>query len=226
MTLDTPRIRGLCFDIDGTLSDSDEQVVAKLAHFLKPLRFLFKGKNESKAARRIIMAVETPGNWFVSLPDRLGIDNVLAPMTDFIVRHLLTPGPSPHLIIPGVIEMLEALAPRFPMSIVSARDQRSAVRFLDAFDLQRFFPVIATARTCAHTKPFPDPVLWAAAQMGLPPESCLMIGDTVVDIRAGRAAGAQTVGVKCGFGMPEELLRAGADLILDSTADLANVLGT
>jgi phosphoglycolate phosphatase-like HAD superfamily hydrolase len=224
MSLDTQRIRGLCFDIDGTLSDSDDQAVAKLSRLLKPLRFLLKGKDEAKAARRIIMAVETPGNWLVSLPDRMGIDDELAPMMDFFVRHLLTPGRSPHLIIPGMLETLESLASRFPMSIVSARDQRSALRFLDTFSLQRFFPVIATAYTCTHTKPYPDPVLWAASQMGIPTQNCLMIGDTVPDIRSGRAAGAQTVGVLCGFGTSSELQQAGADLILDSTAELANVL--
>jgi len=225
MSLNTQRIHGLCFDIDGTLSDTDNQIVYKLAHLLKPFRFLLKGKDEAKTARRVIMAAEMPGNWLISLPDRLGIDDELAPVMDFIVRHMLTPGPTPHLIIPGVIEMLETLHSRFPMSIVSARGQSSSLRFLDAFCLQRFFPVVATAQTCAHTKPYPDPVLWAAAQMGLPAESCLMVGDTVVDIRAGRAAGVQTVGVLCGFGTSEELLRAGADLILDSTTDLANVLG-
>ena len=36
--------------------------------------------------------------------------------------------------------------------------------------------------------------------MGVAPRDCLMIGDTTIDIRTGRAAGAQTVGVLCGFG--------------------------
>jgi len=51
-----------------------------------------------------------------------------------------------------------------------------------------------------------------------------MVGDTTVDIRAGVAAGAQTVGVLCGFGERGELERAGADLILESTTELADVL--
>ena len=67
-------------------------------------------------------------------------------------------------------------------------------------------------------------MVWAARQMGLEPQECVMIGDTTVDIRAGKAAGAQTVGVLCGFGDEKELRRAGADLILPSTADLAQVL--
>jgi phosphoglycolate phosphatase len=51
-----------------------------------------------------------------------------------------------------------------------------------------------------------------------------MIGDTTVDIRAGKSAGAQTVGVLCGFGEEAELKSWGADLVLESTAQLADVL--
>ena len=83
---------------------------------------------------------------------------------------------------------------------------------------------MATAQTCDHTKPYPDPILWAARQMNIPPENCLMIGDTTVDILAARAAGAQSVGVLCGFGEEDELRQAGADLILESTACLSSEL--
>jgi phosphoglycolate phosphatase-like HAD superfamily hydrolase len=67
-------------------------------------------------------------------------------------------------------------------------------------------------------------VLWAAAQMSVLPEACLMVGDTPVDIIAGHAAGAQTVGVLCGFGERSELERAGADLILEATPALVEAL--
>jgi phosphoglycolate phosphatase-like HAD superfamily hydrolase len=51
-----------------------------------------------------------------------------------------------------------------------------------------------------------------------------MVGDTTVDIRAGKAAGAQTIGVLCVFGARRELERAGAELIVSSTADLSEIL--
>jgi len=51
-----------------------------------------------------------------------------------------------------------------------------------------------------------------------------MVGDTTADIIAGKSAGLKTVGVLCGFGERTELERAGADLILNSTADLADLL--
>ena len=96
--------------------------------------------------------------------------------------------------------------------------------FLDQFNLVPYFKCIATDQTCQHTKPFPDPILWAAREMGVLPEACLMVGDTSVDIRAGKAAGAQTVGVLCGFGEEAELREHGADMIISMTAELVQVL--
>jgi phosphoglycolate phosphatase len=66
--------------------------------------------------------------------------------------------------------------------------------------------------------------LLAAYQMKVEPHECLMIGDTTVDMRAGKSAGAQTAGVLCGFGEEPELRKMGADLILKTTSELADVL--
>jgi len=126
--------------------------------------------------------------------------------------------------IPGVKEMVEALHADYPMAIVSTRGEGATLEFLESHALTGYFQVIVTGQTCARTKPHPMPVLWAAAQLGVLAESCLMIGDTKVDIRSGRAAGAQTAGVLCGFGTEDELVKAGAHLLLKSTADLAGYL--
>ena len=98
--------------------------------------------------------------------------------------------------------------------------------FLEQFNLHPFFDFIVTAHTCEYTKPYPHPIIWAARQMNVQPEECLMIGDTTVDIRAAKAAGAQSVGVLCGFGQENELNQSGADLILGSTSLLADILLT
>jgi phosphoglycolate phosphatase len=84
--------------------------------------------------------------------------------------------------------------------------------------------VIVTGQSAEHTKPYPDPILFAARKMNVKPEECLMIGDTTVDMRAGTSAGAQTVGVLCGFGEEPELVRFGADAILKNTSELADLL--
>ena len=88
----------------------------------------------------------------------------------------------------------------------------------------KYFKVVITSQTCPHTKPFAQPLLFAAERLGVAPENILMVGDTTVDIKTGKRAGSQTLGVLCGFGTEKELIREEADLILPSTADLKDLL--
>jgi HAD superfamily hydrolase (TIGR01549 family) len=215
MPLDLPRIKALCFDVDGTLSDTDDYYVQRFVRFFP--RFLFRDPDQ--AARRLVMWIESPGNALLGFADRVGMDDEMVAFIDRLNRHRKSPLKK-YLIVPGVEEMLARMQGRFPMSVVSARDEKSTMRFLTQFDLGKYFDPIVTGLSAPHTKPYPDPILLAARKMGVQPHQCLMIGDTTVDMRAGKAAGAQTVGVLCGFGEEEELRRLGADLILKSTADL------
>ena len=223
MSLDVNKIQALCFDVDGTLSDTDDQYVYKFEKLFRSLSFLFKDNDAHRAARRFVMWSETPGNMIFGLPDVLGLDDELASLTDWLTRK--KPPPLKHFIlIPGVKEMLTALHGHFPMAVVTARNEEGTMQFLEQYDLLPFFDVIVTALTAEHSKPYPDPVIYAAQAMNVPVENCLMIGDTTVDIRAGKTAGAQTVGVLCGFGEEKELRQRGADLILDTTSELTEVL--
>ena len=225
MPLDISRIQALCFDVDGTLRDTDDQMVLRISRRLKPLRFLFPRRDPEAFARWFVMAVETPGNFLFSLPDRVGLDDELAAVNDWLYQHGLRREKERELmIIAGIKEGLALLGYHFPMSVVTARGKRGTLAFIQQHDLGQHFKAIASAQTCARTKPFPDPVLWTAEQMGVAPENCLMVGDTTVDVRAGKAAGAQTVGVLSGFGTEKELLRTGADLILPSVAELPAAL--
>ncbi len=224
MPLDLSRIKALCFDVDGTLSDTDDQFVENLAGGLARVGFLFPERDPRPLARRVVMATERPGNALYGLVDKLGIDDEISALGDWCYRLGLGKSPQPFRLIPRVKEMLVALGKDYPMAVVSARGGKSTGRFLDQFQLSELFQCVATAQTCEHTKPYPDPILWAAEQMGVAPEDCLMIGDTTVDIKAARSAGAQSVGVLCGFGEKDELLEAGADLILEETSQLVGVL--
>jgi phosphoglycolate phosphatase-like HAD superfamily hydrolase len=196
----------------------------RLARWLRPFKRLFPNHDPFPTARRLIIASETPGALLLHIPDRLGVDEKLAALGEILFRLGIIKPEKVFYLIPGVVEMLQTLQPQYPMSIVSARGRQNTLAFLEAYNLTQFFTCVASAQTCKHTKPYPDPILWAAAQMELSPDSCLMIGDTAVDVRAGKAAGAQTVGVLCGFGDEKELLEAGADLILPGTTLLPQVL--
>ena len=218
MTLDIPCIKALCFDVDGTLSDTDDLYAQKIVDILP--RFLFP--NPMQTARRIVMWVESPGNALLGFADTIGIDDEMTALIDWINRHRKHTLKK-FLLAPGVDEMLTHIQGLYPMAIVSARDEKSTMRFLTQFDLTKYFDVIVTGLSAPHTKPYPDPLLLAAQKLGVKPQECLMIGDTTVDMRAGKAAGAQTVGVLCGFGEEDELRQLGADLILESTSDLTEL---
>jgi len=221
MPLDLRRIKALCFDVDGTLSDTDDLYKQKVLRFFP--KFLFRDPDH--AARRFVMWAEAPGNALLGLADTLGIDDEMVAVIDWMSRHRRQSSKS-FLLIEGVDSMLAQLKGKYPMSVVSARDEKGTLRFLDQFDLRKYFNVIVTGQSAEHTKPYPDPILFAAREMGVRPEECLMIGDTTVDMRAGKSAGAQTVGVLCGFGEEGELLRLGADVILKSTSELTGLLNT
>jgi N-acetyl-D-muramate 6-phosphate phosphatase len=224
MPLQVSRIRAICFDVDGTLSDTDDVMVAQLTELLKPFQRFFPGKDLTQVARSLVMEIEAPANFLYGIPDRVGLDDEIFAVKDWIVRQSKK-NTRPFRLVPGTREMLESLVKRYPLSVVSARDTRSTMEFLNQFNLVPYFKCIANDQTCEHTKPFPDPILWAAREMGVLPDACLMVGDTSVDIRAGKAAGAQTVGVLCGFGEEAELREHAADMILSLTADLVQVLG-
>jgi len=200
MSLDLSRIKALCFDVDGTLSDTDNLYIQKITRFFP--RFLFK--DPARVARRFIMRIEAPGNALLGLADTLGIDDEMIGIIHWLSRRRKYSSKK-FLLIPGVEEMLKQLQERYPMAVVSARDEDGTRAFLEQFDLVKYFDVIVTGLSAKHTKPYPDPILFAAQKMNVSPEACLMIGDTTVDIRAGKSAGAQTVGVLCGFGEEPEL---------------------
>ena len=219
MPLDISRINALCFDVDGTLSDTDNLYVQSVSKLFPRLLF----KDPDHAARRFVMWVEAPGNALLGLADTLHLDDEMVAVINWLSRHRKHANKK-FLLVPGVDEMLKQLYGRYPMAVVSARDEGGTMRFLEQYDLVQYFDVVVTGLSAVHTKPYPDPILLAAKKMNVSPENCLMIGDTTVDIRAGKAAGAQTLGVLCGFGEEPELRYFGADDIVEDTPKLLNIL--
>ncbi len=220
MPLEIEKIQALCFDVDGTLLDTDEHVVARLTRLLSPLL----GQKASRAARRITMTLDTPMNLVYTLLDWMHIDAPLMSLLEKFQGLTFSKVKPTHPLIPGTRQALTLLMEQYPLSVVTARGKQATDKFLDYHQLEAHFICVASGQTTVHTKPWPHPVLWAAEQMGIPPENCLMIGDTTVDIHAGRRAGAQTVGVLSGFGDEKELSRAGADLVVGDVLTLTELL--
>lgn len=222
--LSVERIQAVLFDLDGTLIETDNQMVARWARVLAPLARLAGRADATPLARRLVMGVEGPGNLALGLLDRLGLDTPLSRLAERLPRRV--PGTAVLAsAVPGVPEMLAAVRARYPIALVTTRGRKTARALLTAAGLGDIFASFATREDTFYMKPNPAPVRLAAGLLGVPPEHCLMVGDTTVDILAGKRAGAQTAGVLCGFGERAELERTGAGVILEDTAQLTALLG-
>ena len=235
MSRDLSRIRALCFDVDGTIADTDDHLVAQLAGLLDAIPGV-SGRRAERLGRQVVMGLETPVHGAYALLDRIGLD---VPLSRLRMRlkgmkqrqadpaHTRNPeaiDEVPHDMVAGVQEMLHKLAEHYPMVTISTGTAPRVDRFLRHFGVRELFTEVIGAQTTRRMKPHPEPLLYGAEKMGVAPEECLMIGDTTIDIRTGVAAGAQTVGVLCGFGTERELRAAGAGLVLRTTSDLLAVL--
>jgi phosphoglycolate phosphatase-like HAD superfamily hydrolase len=222
MPLDLERIQAICFDVDGTLSDTDNEWVDRFNRSFSWLNRIIKPAKIELCARWLVMGFESPMNSMFHLLDHLALDDNFA---RFYEKRIFSrkSSKSRFWLMNGAVELLEQFFPLYPLSIVSARDEVTTMHFVNTFELGKYFREVVTSQTCEHTKPFPHPILWAAERMQVAPENCLMIGDTTVDILAGKAAGAQTIGLLCGFGTEKELRKAGADLIVKELKDLAEL---
>ena len=123
----------------------------------------------------------------------------------------------------GSMEMLRDLDLQgFKLGVVTSRSREDASAFLAQQGLGDLIWVVITRDDVRRLKPHPMSVEKAAARLGLSPEQCVMVGDTNLDIRAARLAGASSVGVLCGFGTQRDL--RDADLVLASPSELTMVL--
>ena len=217
--LDKYKVEAVLFDLDGTLMDTDDQAVEALVRRLQRLRW----PHPQRAARRLVMACETPGNAMMTLLDVLGLDAPLNTFTDRLRRWRGLRTRADFHIITGVEEMLAELSGRYRLAVVTTRGLAESETFLDQYNLRGFFDALVTRESTWRLKPHPAPIRHAARLLGVPVERCVMVGDTTVDVRAARRAGAWAVAVLCGFGEREELERAGAHVILEHTAQFLSL---
>jgi phosphoglycolate phosphatase len=91
--------------------------------------------------------------------------------------------------------------------------------------LRDAFRIVVSGDTLAAKKPDPAPLLHAAAQLGVPPAACLVIGDSMHDVQAARGAGCAVVCVSYGYNHGSDIRDARPDAVIDSLADLPEVLG-
>lgn len=114
---------------------------------------------------------------------------------------------------------LEKWSARLPLGVVTSRPRKDAEEFLDRFDVHRFFTTVVT-REDAPMKPDPAPVRLALERLGV--SRAWMLGDTVDDLRAARAAGVVPIAVAVPGDDRSALV--GAARILESVNEIEEVL--
>lgn len=217
--LDPGGIEAVFFDLDGTLMDTDDQLVETLA-----LRLQRLGRpSVYRAARWVVMAAEGPMNGLLTLLDILGLDGPLLGLWRWFRRLRGVTSPDYRLMEDADV-VLQELKSRYQLGVVTTRGREDAEAFLDQHDLWELFDTVVTREATWRLKPHPDPIREAARQLDVPVERAVMVGDTTMDVRSARRAGAKSVAVCCGFGRRDELEQADADVVLECISDLPSVL--
>ncbi len=211
-------IRVILFDLDGTLFETDDAVVERLARVLQPLARLLEF-DARRVARRIVMSLEDTVNLIITLLDVFHLDRLafwLAEKADALLHP--HPAPPEYRLTENARTLLSDLRSRYTLGVVTTRSREEAERMLEATGIRPFFDIIITRDDVRRLKPHPAPIRLAARRLGVSPEHILVVGDTPVDVRAAKAAGALAAAVLSGFGELEELQEA--DIILNTTAEL------
>jgi len=140
-------------------------------------------------------------------------------VTDEIVERVATKIEREASLNEGTIEAIDRLrAHGLPLALASSSPMRLIEAVLRMGGLDDRFDVVLTGEDEEHGKPAPDVYLSAARALGVPAERCLAIEDSINGVRAAKAAGMVAIAVP-----PPETRGGdigGADLILDSLADL------
>jgi HAD superfamily hydrolase (TIGR01509 family) len=217
-----PRLPALViFDCDGVLIDSEIifgrvlgecLIAADFPTTIAEAMVLGFGKN------RLTLTAAIEARFGRSLPE--GFFEAMRARVDIAFEHELRP-------MPGIEDLLSALpAQRCVASnshLERVRHALSVTRLLPLFD-----PHVFSASQIARGKPAPDLFLFAARQLGAPPEECVVVEDSTTGVEAAMAAGMPVVGFYGGSHCPgdhaDRLVTAGCSRVFARMPDLAAFL--
>jgi phosphoglycolate phosphatase len=216
-------IGALLFDLDGTLVDSHHEICLSLDAALRELGLVLPFHEvEALVDGAPLEAVYQKLNG--KLPPSV-------PYGDFAERyrsHYMRDLGHASRLFPGVADTLTYLRGQLSgvlFSIVSNKSAGSVTPLIERLGIAHCFDLaLGCGGTAIRPKPHPDLLIHAAERLSRRPEACVMIGDTLLDIEAGRRAGMRTIGVNHGATPKEAFLEAGADHVVDHFSALQSLL--
>ncbi|NWG31572.1 MAG: phosphoglycolate phosphatase [Rhodocyclaceae bacterium] len=128
---------------------------------------------------------------------------------------------------PGVMEGLEALkAMHLPMGVITNKAKDFTLPLIARTGLAPYFDVTVAGDMLPKPKPDPMPLVWACGRLGVSPADTLMVGDSVHDFKAGRAAGCYVFLVPYGYNEGQDVRTLAADAIVGSLLEAAQRLSS
>ena len=129
------------------------------------------------------------------------------------------------VVYEGVRDGLDALvALDIPVACVTNKPARFALPLLEEMGLARYFRLVVAGDMLPQKKPDPAPLLHAAQHFQIPAERCLMVGDSISDVVAARAAHFSIVCVSYGYNHGVDIRTAVPDAVIDSLVELTQAL--
>ena len=124
-------------------------------------------------------------------------------------------------LYPGVREGLDFLTGAgYRLGCVTNKAERFTVPLLKDLGVYQDFGIVVSGDTLPHKKPHPAPLLHAAEFFGVAPQQSLMVGDSISDVKAARAAGFMIACVPYGYNHGDDIRLAEPDVVIESLADL------
>ncbi len=205
-----PRTRGVIFDLDGVLVDSEGLHV-------EAWRTLFARHgiqaSDEEYARGVGMS---DVDWLEWLLGSHGLEGDVASLREAkreIFQTLLAENVRPF---PGVVDLVRALQPEFRLGVASNSWRQNIETVLDRLGIRACFDALVGAEDVARHKPHPEAYQCVAARLGLALAACCVIEDSPLGIQAAKAAGMRCIGIT--NTMPCERL-VGADLVVRTLED-------
>jgi phosphoglycolate phosphatase len=218
-----PRPEAILFDLDGTLVDT---VPTRIAAWSRALDEVGVPSTPAQLGRLIgsdgkHVVAEVAGTAGIEVDERRAdeIDRRSGEIYDEL-------NTDPRLLV-GVLALLEAIEKTGIRWAIATSSRAAQVGVsVAALGLDRE-PEVVDGSSVERAKPAPDLMLRAASVLGVEPETCWYIGDSVWDMLAGVAAGMTTIAITAGAAASETELRgAGARIVVATAADVVPLLET
>lgn len=208
-------IKGIFFDLDGTLINTNKLIVSSFQYVFKENLDLMVEEQE------IVQYFGEPLSYTMAKYTEDRVEELVQKYVEYSlsIHDEYTEGFS------GVEEGLCYLREKgYKLAVVTSKRRNTALRGLRLFDLEKYFDVIISPEDTEKHKPCGEPVLKACEVLELSPEEVLMVGDSHNDILCGRNAGAKTCLVKYTALPLERLLEHKPDYVIESIEDIINII--